>query len=180
MGWFGYGKYDGDETSSVQTNMVEEIAKKFEIALFDKKGKSIEVDNLYLAKVDKGFLNESSAKAIAKHLDYALDKIISKPKKSRKTGTVTWDDSTALEYMMVADFFMNHNLDIPEKHHKNFLVAVDFLTGEHASEFDTPGARRRVLNKFIKDLDVYPNVTGENAAQMDLFKDNSNVRKLKY
>lgn len=152
MGWFGHGKYDGDMTSSVQAEMVEVVANKFKIPLFDKKGKEIDLDDLYLVDVSKGFLNQETAQKIVSHIDFIEKKVLNKT----KTDTFIFDEDDALAQMMVADFYMNHKLEMPESIQKKSIQAVELLNGEHAEEFSSVSARRRVLNKFINQLKNYP------------------------
>lgn len=166
MGWWGHGKYDGDGTSSVQTYMVEEVAKKFQLELTDKKDKPIDLDDMYLSNVSKGFLSQESAQKVISHLDYIESKVLSKVKKSKK-GHFLFDEDNACEYMMLADFIMNHKIQMPKRIQEKSLAALEFLNDEHALDFNSPSARIRVLNKFIKQLEEYQLVVQDNKLQSD-------------
>lgn len=156
MGWAGYGKYDGDGTSSTQTLFVEKICKKFKITLLDPKGLSIDIDDeLYMADVSKPFVHESVAKAVSDNIDYITEKLFSKPRKVKNEQAWSWSEDAAIDYFMLTDFLMNHKQPVGKDLKEKTLSGLVYLMGDHSAEFDKPASRRRVISNFYNKLNDY-------------------------
>lgn len=154
----GYGKYDGDGTSSTQTFFVEKVCKKFKINLLDPKGLPIDIDDeLYMADVSKPFVHETVAKAMIDNIDYITEKLLSKPRKVKNEQAWVWSEDAALDYFMLADFLMNHKQSVSSELKEKTLSGLVYLLGEHSSEFDKPAQRRRVISNFYEKLSTYDN-----------------------
>ena len=163
MGWFGYGKYDGDETASTQSSFFEAVGFKNNIPLANGKtlGESWEFNP------ERDLLSDEVVSKVFTDWEAVSKKWLSKPK--IKNGKIYWDsyDSDAIDHMMAADFFMNQKHPLPLGLKELALDAVSHLIhGGHADDFDKPSARKKVLNKFLEELKVFPEVSLDN---LDIF-----------
>ena len=111
FGWFGNGKYDGDGTASVQISMIERAGYKENIPL--KNGKTLtESSDWYVGR-------ETLA-------DEVVIKVFNKWNTIEKNEIKSsYEEDNAINYMMAADFFINHKAFLPEGLKDKALQAVD-------------------------------------------------------
>lgn len=143
MGWFGHGKYDGDETESTQMAMVEVAYGKTNIPL--RNGKIL--DESWHWKVGQ----ECLAPEVVDWVFSKWDKVWKTCIQDRRR-----QEAHDLNVMMAADFFMNHGVALPDGLRQKAQHSIENLLGEHASDFNSPEKRRRVLRRFQKKLDTWP------------------------
>lgn len=148
MGWLGYGKYDGDETASVQMSIIEAVQKKnFKLKDGTILNESWEWDV-------RNRLDEDLVKKVYDNWEKIEKKVMGKL--TIKKDKILWNESVAINYMMAADFFMNQKSELPAGLKEVAVEAVDFLIdGGHADDFDSPSSRKKVLRNFIKKLEEY-------------------------
>jgi hypothetical protein len=139
MGWFGYGKYDGDGTATLQMEMVELAGFKRNIPLANGNV----LDEAWEWSVGQ-------AKLASEVVDAVFSKWGNIQKKMRPVSRSYYDDEDkAIFDMMAADFFINHGVVMPEDLKARIGDSMDYLMGgDHAGDFKNPAARRRVLRTF--------------------------------
>ena len=129
MGWFGYGIYDGDDTQTEHINFIRQAGiEKDEDTIFA------------MLKSRKTIIPKDKRHLLKTNLDKILKKM---PKKIR-------DEDDALMWQMLLALFLDNGVQPPNEVLIKGIEATGYLLGEHASDFNNPSARRRVLNNFIK------------------------------
>ena len=129
MGWCGYCIYCGDETQTSHYSYVE----------WAKIGMD---DNDLMGCMDqKTILPKNKWELFQKKIKKVLKKM---PK------VKFWDDDGAIEWQMLLALYVDNKTKPPAKIRKMGIEATEYLMGEHASEFNKPQNRRRVLRNFIK------------------------------
>lgn len=130
MGWCGYCIYCGDGTQTCHYDF-------FEWAKLDS-------DECEWLLTDKGtILSKDQWKLFRKNIDKVL-------KKMRKNKF--WDEDMAIEWQMLLALYVDNKTKPPAKIKKMGIEATEYLMGEHASEFDKPSNRRRLLKRFIEKV----------------------------
>jgi hypothetical protein len=135
MGWSGYGLYDGDCTQSCHFNFIEwaEISDDYDEIFEWVSNKTV------LPEDKKKILEKNAAKIWAK---------MPKVDKYFCTKRDSAPEIDALQYQMLLSLFVDNNIKPPKYIYDKGIEATEFLSGEHASEFDYPGRRRSVLKRF--------------------------------
>jgi hypothetical protein len=130
MGWFGYGIYDGDGTSSCHYDYIEwaGIEKDFELIgeMMSLRGTKVPEDKKHLLR--------KNAKDILKHL---------------KTPKF-WNEDNALDWQMLLALYVDNDIKPLKLIYENGMTATEYLMGEHASDFDKPATRRKRLKAFME------------------------------
>lgn len=130
MGWFSNGIYGGDETQTCHLNFIK----------WAKLG--VHEDEYYeWMKINKTVIPKEYRKLFLKNIDLVLKKI--------KTPKY-WTEISAIDWQMLLALFVDNDIKPPRVVYKNGIIGTVYLMEEHASEFDVPSQRRRVLKNFIK------------------------------
>lgn len=130
MGWFGYGKYSGDET---QTHHLDFI-KWAKLPLTDE-----EISDCLL--INKTKIPKNLISLFNKNLPNILKNMNSNKK---------WDEENAIQWQMLMLLLLDNNIKLPKIIKNNGILATKFLMGQHSTEFNKPSARRAVLQKILK------------------------------
>ncbi len=144
MGWFGYGIYDGDGTSTCFYD-------------FNKFGK---------LKINEDLISEeilTSSGKIKLSNDYQkkflenINLIISNMPKLKKDKYKDYlnqedfrDEDDAIEWQMLLAVFVDNNMKVPKIVLENGVKGTQYLMGQHAEDFDSPYKRRKKLKTFIE------------------------------
>lgn len=142
MGWFGYGKYSGDGTASTQCAMVEVAYRRTNIPLAN--GKFVDEAWAWRVGVDR------VAPEVVDWVFSSWDKVWKRCIRDND------QEDQDLNIMMASDFFMNHDVALPDGLRQKTLASLDRLLDEHAAAFDKPEKRRRVLRAFREKLVTWP------------------------
>lgn len=147
MGWFGHGKYDGDDTASIQSYFLEYVLGDSESQLLTAQHKLIDINDFVSGKttLDPSLVN---------YLHTAL--ICNSLVRKEMVPTSVRDESDALQIMMIADFFLcqcfwSPDLDVLLIENGKLQTSLEILR-EEAQEFDSPRKRLNVLKKFETQL----------------------------
>jgi len=155
MGWTGHGIYDGDDTqTSVWSFLQWAEWKGGKRKWADADEDAISEAMIWKKTYQKTILTKDMKEAIL----FGLDKILKKmPKvKQSKIGSKYFtDDDNAIEWQMLLALFLDNGLEIPKDVYDNGVLATEFLMGEHAADFNSPSARRRILKNFIKKAEKH-------------------------
>jgi hypothetical protein len=141
MGWFGYGIYDGDDTQTRHYDFIK------------WSGVKVDDDEIGEWMGLKGTKIPSEYQVI--FVD-GINKVLKKIKSDYDS-----DDDIAIEYQMLLALYLDNNLRPPKIVKEKGIEGAKHLMGEHASDFDNPGTRRKALRNFIakakkvKSLEVY-------------------------
>lgn len=133
MGWFGYGKYDSDDTQTQHITFCEwaELPEEAdEICDNWLKRNKTKIPQEYLILFKKN-----------------ISKVLSKMNNNK-----FWDEDKAIEWQMLACLFLDNNIKIPKIIKDNGILATEFLLGEHSSDFGEPGRRRAALRRLLKQI----------------------------
>ena len=140
MGWFGYGIYDGDGTQTCHYDFFDWAKMKPDIKdghrRSDYFGEFLTIKGTILPKDDWD--------VFVKNINLVLKKM---PKCNYKSQYIDMECS-AIEWQMLLSLFIDNKTKAPEIVYKNGIEATNFLMGEHASNFNKPSSRRRVLKNF--------------------------------
>lgn len=132
MGWFGYGKYDGDDTQTQHLTYCEWA--KLPVSdddMFDWLGSK------------KTKIPKEHIPLFKKNIPLILSKM---------NNNKLWDEDKAIEWQMLMCLFLDNNLKMPKIIKQNGILATEFLLEEHASYFDEPSKRRANLRRLLKQV----------------------------
>lgn len=139
MGWFGHGIYDGDETQTCHYDFIKKLG--------------IEKDNnvIYdMLQIKKTIIPENKRYLLRKNYKKVFDKLSKYKFVPGRSGCIVEDK--AIEIQMFGALFIDNGVKMPAQVKKKVVEATKFLLGDHASEFDVPGTRRRILRNFIEKV----------------------------
>lgn len=138
MGWTGHGLYDGDGTMSCHY----EFIRKLGISKNDAEiSEWMTIKGTFIPK-DKQHLMTKNADKLIKSL----------PKKMYHE----WD---AFDWQMALALYLDNKVEPPQAILEKGIEATKLLMCDHASDFNSPSARRRTLRNFIKKAEKYRTVT---------------------
>jgi hypothetical protein len=147
MGWWGYNILDGDSVMDFQTKIIETIVGKKNGSVFLENGKTIStMDFDSIQKLDPKTLN---------YIDDNYEKLVFDLKLNNNVKRSWEETDRALEWQVLADFYMKQDLDMPPELIEKAIEATNFLKGEHALSFTNPKARLKVLDNFLKRINTY-------------------------
>ena len=132
MGWAGYGIYDGDGTQTCHYTFIKWSKCATESDVFDEEWLTYRKTKIPKNKIANFKRN--------------IKNVVVKMPKIKKF----WDEYKAIEWQMLLALLLDNEIKPPSIIKRNGILASEFLMGEHASEFDKPAIRRRVLRNFIK------------------------------
>lgn len=139
MGWFGHGIYDGDETQTCHYDFIKKLGIE--------DNNDIIFDMLTL----KGtIIPENKRYLLRKNYKKVFDKLSKYKFIPGRSGCIVEDK--AIEIQMFGALFIDNGVKMPAQVKKKVVEATKFLLGDHASEFDVPGTRRRILRNFIEKV----------------------------
>jgi len=142
MGWWGYGIYDGDDTQTCHINFLKNSGINIETDFIRSDAFD---DKVYHWMSSRGTrLPSEVMQDFVKNIDKVLKKM---PKLYR--GHFRHDDD-AIEWQMLLSLFVD-NKTVPSKEiYEMGVSATNYLMGEHADAFNSPGIRRKSLRNFLK------------------------------
>ena len=130
MGWCGHGLYAGDGTQVCHYNFLKEMG------ISDDYDEAFEWMGLTRTTIP-----ENRRYLLRKNYKLALDKM---PK------CEYWGEDDALEWQMLLSLFVDNGVKPPKIILDTGVEATEYLLGEHAADFNNPGARRNSLKSFLK------------------------------
>jgi hypothetical protein len=132
MGWSGYGIYAGDGTQSCHHDFLQWM----KVTVGKKCDEVFEWMSMLKTKIPK-----DRRPLLRKNYKLALKKM---PK--LKWGD---DEDIALEWQMLLSLFIDNEVKPPKIIKDQGIRATKWLMGEHAADFNNPGARRKSLRDFL-------------------------------
>lgn len=130
MGWFGYGRYDGDDTQTQHYTF-------FEWAKMPASQDEI-----------SEWLGRTKTK-IPLHLIPTFKKNFSRIL-GQMPKTKFWDEDKAIQWQMLMCLLLDNNIKLPNLVKKNGILATEYLLGSHCDDFREPSKRRATLRRLLK------------------------------
>jgi hypothetical protein len=130
MGWMGYGIYDGDETQT----------RHYDFIKWSKCGKEDEVYDDWF-RYRKTVIPKERIPILEKNLELVIEKM---------PNVKFWNEDKAIAWQMLLALLLDNKIKPPVIVKKNGILGTEFLMEEHASDFNEPHVRRKVLRNFIK------------------------------
>jgi hypothetical protein len=138
MGWCGHGLYAGDGTQSCHCDFLEQM------------GISDDYDEVFeWMSMSRTTVPKDRRHLLRKNYKLAVDKM---PKMKFCFGKRVNEDDM-LEWQMLLSLFVDNLVKPPKIIADNGIKATQYLLGDHASDFDNPGARRSSLKAFLKRVE---------------------------
>lgn len=134
MGWSGHGLYAGDGTQSCHCDFLQWMRVTVGEDNYDEVFE-------WMASGRKTRVPKDRRPLLRKNYKLALKKM---PK--LKWGN---DEDIALEWQMLLSLFIDNEVKPPKVIKDQGVMATKWLMGEHASDFNNPGARRKSLRAFL-------------------------------
>lgn len=131
MGWIGHGLYDGDGTQS----------RHYDFIRWGKCATEEEIYDGDWLRFSKTVIPKTRKEILEKNIGLVIKKM---PK------VKFWNEDKAIEWQMLLALLLDNKITPPSIVKRNGILGTEYLMEEHASEFDSPGSRRRVLRNFIK------------------------------
>ena len=132
MGWCGYGIYSGDGTQTQHYDFF--------------KWAKVKESEFNLGQ--KTTCTDEAKKKLIEH----MEKVLSKMPKLGKFSHSKWNEYKAIDWQMLAALLIDLNIKVPKIVKNNAIEASEYLSLDHAADFDKPYLRRKALNSFILKL----------------------------
>lgn len=134
MGWTGHGNYDGDGTQTQHLTFLEwaKIPVEQDTMSDWMSRRKTKIPAIYL-------------KIFKKNLPKVL---------VRMNSNKFWNEDKAIQWQMLACLLIDNNIKLPKIIAKNAALAIEYLLGEHSSEFDKPSQRRAALRRLLKKISI--------------------------
>lgn len=136
MGWFGYNIYDGDDTQTQHLDFCK-WAKLY------KSDNDLSWQDEHLTECGTK-LNKEEKKLFLENIDLVLKKM---PKRKYYS-----EDDHMMWHMLLA-LFVDNKMKPPKIVKQKGTEAVQYLMGDHASDFCEPSRRRSCLRRFLEKVE---------------------------